>query len=241
MIWRFVYALAGFTFTSTGYSVLVDPECQKVKISGIRFFSVSCQSNSGGYSALLVGLTSMVIGLIVIFINGSIFYQAFKSNRQSMNQNQISEELTVSNVNEPSRSESVASFIIFLLIPIILFSSVFYERQQHRQNFINHPPIRQLCIMTIKETSNFSLAMAATQKQADPQQASVLVFLHEENFFANLSGKASGDLKKIFEIMAIQFEAARQAAIDSDQGAYDSAKVALNSAASNFDALCAKT
>jgi hypothetical protein len=73
MLWRLIFAALSFSFINTGYTVLTDPTCQRVSLSGVRLITVTCSSPGTGFSAALVGWTSLIIGLIALLVNLGIF------------------------------------------------------------------------------------------------------------------------------------------------------------------------
>jgi hypothetical protein len=73
MLWRLIFAALSFSFINTGYTVLTDPTCQRVSLSGVRLITVTCSSPGTGFSAALVGWASLIIGLIALLVNLGIF------------------------------------------------------------------------------------------------------------------------------------------------------------------------
>jgi hypothetical protein len=233
MLWRFVYILGGMSFISTGYSVLTDPQCQKVNLSGFRFFSVDCQAQSGSQSGLVVGLISILVGLVAVLLNVAILFQAFKNVRAGRNPDEFEPK-------EPPSAftgESLASLIIFIFI-ILGISYTFVQRESHLRAYQGTQKNIALCKLGIDEVTKLGNQLKDSQNMIDATTIFAQTFLTEQNYFANLSNKATGKLKLSFSVFAMNFGEASTALTNNYNGGYDLATKNLASSASIVEKQC---
>ena len=142
MIWRIFYAVLGFTFLATGYTVMTDASCHSVSLSGIRAIEVTCNAKGTSFSPLLVGLVSLIIGLVVIAVNLGIFLQEIATNRIARNKhNDYIDAEVVTNLEEKAPDALGKGITLVLKFSPLLFLAIiigtFVVREIHIHQFSN--------------------------------------------------------------------------------------------------------
>jgi len=186
MLWRLVFAALSFTFISTGYTVLTDPTCQRVSLGGVRLITVTCSSPGTGFSAALVGWSSLVIGLIALLINLGIFLAEMEERVRGRKKKELespSEVETLGDEVTPAAKESVQPLakglaLLMQVTPLIMVGVLvftFVERHAQFNRFNSSMDTTNSCNQLLQAESDFNQAYKNAQLTNDYNQMIVLI------------------------------------------------------------------
>lgn len=239
MIWRIAIFLGGLTFIQTGYSVLTDPSCQRVSLSGFRFFTTTCTTQGHGLPTVLIGVLSILVGFAISFATAEYVYETWAVARIAQ-YTVLSEEGedTLENrvTKKKAQIQSIGCGTVVILI-FVLFSSTFIVREVKVSHFKSVMNNITVCNEALMAETNFNKNFNAAGAANDPQTQ-----IDELNKIANeyrvYSTETNTSLKSILIREADAYSLIATSATNSDSASIKRAESILNADSSSFVAAC---
>lgn len=249
MLWRLIFAALSFSFINTGYTVLTDPTCQRVSLSGVRLITVTCSSPGTGFSAALVGWASLIIGLIALLVNLGIFLAEIEekvSGRKKKELESPSEEETLGNETTPAAKEPVQPLaggvaLLMLVTPLIMIGVLvftFVERHAQYNRFNSSIDTTNSCNQLLQAESDFNQAYKNAQLTNDYNQMIILIG-DVATKLSNISSTAPSGIKEVIKSESDAYSNAVIGYKSNNQVLVNSASAQLTANGAKIVSLCA--
>jgi hypothetical protein len=248
MLWRLIFAALSFSFISTGYTVLTDPTCQRVSLSGVRLIEVACSAPGSGFSAALVGWVSLIVGLIALLINLGILVAALEERvraRKPHDELQLPNENTEEDSAEEVKSSvpPLAKGLTFLmqLTPLIMVGVLvftFVERHSQFNRFNSVMETTNSCNQLLQAESDFNQAYKNAQLTNDYNQI-VLLIGDVAAKLSTISNTAPSGIKEVIKSESDAYSNAVIGYKSNNQVLVNSASSQLNANGAKIVSLCA--
>ena len=246
MFWTIVSFLGGVTFVQTGYSVLTDPSCQRVSVSGFRFFTTTCTTQGHGLPTVVVGVISILIGLalsfvgIVIVLGMVITIYENRAVARITKNTVLSEEgeETLENRVEKKKAQirSIGFGSVIALI-FLLFVGTFIEREvkvSHYRSVMNNVSVCNEALSLVSNfNQNFNAAGAANDRQTQIDELNAI-----SAGYQGFSSDANNPLKSILIDEANAYSLFASAAANNDDASMKKAEAILNADSTPFVSAC---
>jgi uncharacterized membrane protein len=243
MLWRIAIFLGGLTFIQTGYSVLTDPTCQRVSLSGFRFFTTSCTTQGHGLPTVLIGVLSILIGFGISSGNAAYTYFIWAEAKIAKNlipsqysesdlENIVSEKMT----QIQSKIVSIGGGTSVVLILVLFFITVI-EREINISHFKSDLNNTSVCDKALTAESNFNKSFNAAGAAKDGQtQIDELNKIAEK--FVEYSAEANTNLRAVLVSEANAYSLIATSATNNDSASIKKAESILTADSSLFVAAC---
>ena len=249
MLWRLIFAALSFSFINTGYTVLTDPTCQRVSLSGVRLITVTCSSPGTGFSAALVGWASLIIGLIALLVNLGIFLAEIEERVRGRKKKELespSEEETLGDETTPAAKESVQPLakgltLLMQVTPLIMVGVLvftFVERHAQFNRFNSSMDTSNSCNQLLQAESDFNQAYKNAQLTNDYNQMIILIG-DVATKLSNISSTAPAGIKEVIKSESDAYSNAVIGYKSNNQVLVNSASAQLNANSAKIVSLCA--
>ena len=239
MIWRIAIFLGGLTFIQTGYSVLTDPTCQRVSLSGFRFFTTTCTTQGHGLPTVLVGVFSILIGFGISFATAGYIYETWVIARFTRNLAIVEEggdSLESRIASKRARIQSIGCGTVVILM-IILYSETFIIREVRLSHFKSVLNDVSVCNQALMAETDFNKTFSASGSANDVQTQ-----IDELNKIAaqykSYSGQTNSALKSILLSESDAYALIATSATNNDSVGIKNAEAKLNQESNLFVAAC---
>ena len=244
MIWRIALFLGGLTFIQTGYSVLTDPSCQRVSISGFRFFTTSCTTEGQGLPTVFIGVLAIFLGFGISFGNAAYAYHVWAESKitQHIDPTQYSQEDLEKSVAE-RKSQIQSNIELFgcgttLILILILLAGTFIVREvkvSHYKSIMNKISVCNNALTAETDfNKKFNAAGAANDRQTQIDELNKIA--------AEYSGYSAetnnNTLRDILTRDANAYSLIATSAIKNDSATIKQAEAILNADSNAFATAC---
>ena len=247
MLWRLIFAALSFSFISTGYTVLTDPTCQRVSLSGVRLIEVTCSAPGSGFSAALVGWVSLVVGLIALLINLGILVAALEE-RVRARKPQVELQIPDENTEEDSAEKVKSSVpplakgltLLMQLTPLIMVGVLvftFVERHSQFNRFNSVMETTNSCNQLLQAESDFNQAYKNAQLTNDHNQM-VLLIGDVAAKLSTISSNAPSGIKEVIKSESDAYANAQAAYQTNNQVLLNSASDQLKANGTKIVSIC---